>query len=86
MEANLRAAKAAGQLAEWSDPATVAHHMFSHHMAGFLAWGLGQIDLPTFRAHTLSGICHLLAGVTRGPFQAEVISTLRSTQEAAHAR
>jgi AcrR family transcriptional regulator len=78
MEANLRAAKAAGQLAEWAEPAIVARHMFALHMASFLAWGIGQIDLATFRAAAMSGVCHLLAGVARGPFADEVEARIRA--------
>lgn len=94
MQANLIAAKAAGQLADWAEPAIVARHMFQLHTSSFLAWGLGQIDLPMFRLAMLSGICHLLAGVARGPFLAEVEARLRAirpaldayiTQEATHA-
>jgi len=72
MEANLAAAKAAGQLADWAEPQIVARHMWAQHMAVFLAWGLNQIDLPMFRAAAFSGIAHLLAGVARGPFYDEV--------------
>jgi AcrR family transcriptional regulator len=78
MEANLTAAQAAGQLADWAQPQIVARHMFQLHMAGFLAWGLGKIDLHAFRIATLSGICHLLAGVARGPFAEEVEARIRS--------
>ena len=94
MEANLAAAKAAGQLADWAEPQVVARHMWSLHMAAFLGWGLGQIDLPMFRAAMLSGVCHLLAGVARGPFAEDVEARIRSirgqldsliTQEASHA-
>jgi AcrR family transcriptional regulator len=72
MAGNLAAAKAAGELAPWAEPAIVARHMFALYMACFLAWGMGQLDLATFRAAALSGICHLLIGVARGPFEAEV--------------
>jgi len=93
MEANLRAAQAAGELADWAEPAIVARHMFALHMAAFLAWGLGQIDLPTFRVAAVSGVCHLLAGVARGPFLDDVVARLRAlrpeldayiTKEATH--
>jgi AcrR family transcriptional regulator len=77
MEANLRAAKAAGQLAEWAEPAIVARHMYTQQVAGFLAWGLGQVDFATFRAGTLSGCAHLLAGVARGAFAAEVEAQIK---------
>jgi AcrR family transcriptional regulator len=79
MKGNLTAAQAAGQLAEWADPEILANHMFAHHMALFLAWGTGEIDWPTFRACTLSGICHFLIGVARGPFAVEVEARLRET-------
>jgi AcrR family transcriptional regulator len=77
MEANLRAAQAAGQLAEWAQPAIVARHMYTQQVAGFLAWGLGQVDFATFRAGTLSGCAHLLAGVARGAFAAEVEAQIK---------
>jgi AcrR family transcriptional regulator len=77
MEANLRAAKAAGQLADWAEPAIVARHMYTQQVAGFLAWGLGQVDFATFRAGTLSGCAHLLAGVARGAFAAEVEAQIK---------
>lgn len=94
-QANLELAKQAGQLARWADPAIVARHMHAQHMAVFLAWGLGQLDFETFRLASLSGACHLLAGVARGPFHEEVVARLQSIrpvlasqleQEAIHAR
>lgn len=77
MAGNLAAAKAAGQLAPWAEPAIVARHLFALYMACFLAWGMGQLDLPTFRAAALSGVCHLLIGVARGAFATEVEARLR---------
>ncbi len=82
MAANLVAAQAAGQLADWAEPAIVARHMFAQYMAAFLAWGLGELDFPTFRVAALSGMCHLLAGVTRGPFLADVEAQLRALRGA----
>lgn len=78
MEANLRNAQAVDQLVEWAEPAIIARHMFAQHMAGFLAWGLGQVDFATFRAGTMSGCAHLLVGVARGPFRDEVEAQIRS--------
>jgi AcrR family transcriptional regulator len=78
MAGNLSAAKAAGQLAPWAEPAIVARHMFAQYMSCFLAWGLGEVDFATFRTAALSGICHLLIGVARGPFAAEVEERLRA--------
>jgi len=78
MAGNLTAAKAAGQLAEWAEPAIVARHMFAQYMACFMAWGIGELDLATFRAAALSGICHLLIGVARGPFAEEVEARIRT--------
>ena len=78
MAGNLTAAKTAGQLAKWAEPAIVARHMFAQYMACFLAWGMDEFDFVTFRAAALSGICHLLIGVARGPFAAEVEARLAS--------
>jgi AcrR family transcriptional regulator len=86
MQGNLEAAKRAGQLVEWADPAIVARHMHAHHMATFLAWGLGQGDFATFRDSALSGICHLLAGITCGAFHDEVVGRLRMVQPVLSAR
>ncbi|MBX3160834.1 MAG: TetR/AcrR family transcriptional regulator [Deltaproteobacteria bacterium] len=83
MAGNLAAAKAAGQLAEWAEPDLVARHMFAHHMAVFLSWSVGELDLATFRLAALSGICHLLIGVARGPFAADVEARLRELIRAA---
>jgi len=77
MAGNLSAAKAAGQLADWAEPAVVARHMFGLYIASFLAWGMGELDLPQFRAVALSGCCHLLAGVARGQFAADVEARIR---------
>ncbi|HEU5060943.1 MAG TPA: TetR/AcrR family transcriptional regulator [Kofleriaceae bacterium] len=92
MAGNLSAAKAAGQLADWAEPAVVARHMFALYMASFLAWGMGELDLAGFRAAALSGCCHLLAGVARGPFAADVEACIRQlpplpvrSQESPHA-
>ncbi len=78
MTLNLTAAKAAGQLADWAEPPVIARHMFALYMAAFLAWGIGELDLPGFRAAALSGVCHMLIGPARGPFAAEVEAKLRS--------
>jgi AcrR family transcriptional regulator len=80
MRGNLVAAKRAGQLEDWADPELVARHMHAQHTSAFLAWGLGAIDFATFRDASLSGICHLLAGVARGGFRDEVIARLRLVQ------
>lgn len=92
MASNLSAAKAAGQLADWAEPAVVARHMFALYMASFLAWGMGDLDLASFRAAALSGCCHLLAGVARGQFAADVEARIRELppmsgrpQESSHA-
>ena len=78
MAGNLAAAKAAGQLADWAEPEVVARHMFALYLAAFLAWGIGELDLPGFRAAALSGVCHLLVGVARGPFAADVEAKIRT--------
>ncbi|HEY5951228.1 MAG TPA: TetR/AcrR family transcriptional regulator [Kofleriaceae bacterium] len=78
MASNLIAAKAAGQLADWAEPEVVASHMFALYISILIGWGLGEIDLPTFRIAALSGVCHLLAGVARGPFAADVEAKLRT--------
>jgi AcrR family transcriptional regulator len=78
MAANLMAAQADGQLADWADPPIVARHTFAQYMSVFLAWGIGEIDLPMFRAAALSGVCHILAGVARGAFARDVEDKLRS--------
>jgi AcrR family transcriptional regulator len=83
MTGNLVAAKAAGQLADWAEPDLVARHMFAHYMAVFLSWSLGELDLASFRLAALSGVCHLLIGVARGPFAADVESRLREVLFAA---
>ena len=78
MASNLTAARAAGQLADWAVPEIVARHMFALYISILIAWGLGEVDLPTFRIAALSGVCHLLAGVARGPFAADVEAKLRT--------
>lgn len=78
MASNLAAAKAAGQLADWAEPEIVARHMFAQYIAALIAWGLGELDVATFRMAALSGVCHLLAGVARGPFAADVEAKLRT--------
>lgn len=78
MASNLTAAKAAGQLADWAEPEIVARHMFAAYISCLIGWGVGDLDLPTFRAAALSGVCHLLAGVARGPFHTEVEARLRT--------
>ncbi|HEV7557874.1 MAG TPA: TetR/AcrR family transcriptional regulator [Kofleriaceae bacterium] len=84
MAANLVAAKQAGQLADWAEPAVVARHMFGQYMATFLSWSIGELDLPTFRVAAESGICHILIGAARGPFAAEIEARLRFIQVWAH--
>jgi hypothetical protein len=100
MTANLTAARDAGELVAWAEPRVVAGHMWAQYMAAFLHWGVGECDLDGFRTIALSGICHVLLGVTRGRFADEVevcarsiaphIAALhpsvRGNQEARHAR
>ncbi len=84
MASNLGAAKAAGQLAEWAEPITVARHMFALYMAAFLAWGIGELDFEAFRATALSGIGHLCSASSAAPFAEaeEVQARLREHQHA----
>lgn len=78
MAGNLTAAKAAGQLADWAQPDIAARHMFAAYSAAMIGWGIGEFDLPTFRLAALSGVCHVLAGVARGAFLADVEAKLRT--------
>jgi AcrR family transcriptional regulator len=82
MAANLAAAKASGQLADWADPHTVATHMFSIFISAFLGWALGEFDLEMFRLAGLSGTCHVLAGAARGAFADDVEAQLRALRDA----
>ena len=77
MMSNLRAAKQAGQLAEWAEPEVVARHMYGLYVSCFLAWAANELDMKAFRATAASGMCHLLIGVTRGPFAVEVEARLK---------
>jgi len=81
MAGNLIAAKAAGQLAPWAKPPIVARHMFAQYMSCFMAWGIGELDWPTFRLAALSGISHLLIGVARGPFAEEVLACIEQIDQ-----
>jgi len=78
MASNLSAAKADEQLADWAQPEIVARHMFAAYSAAMIGWGLGEFDLSTFRLAALSGVCHLLAGVARGPFAVDVEAKIRT--------
>jgi AcrR family transcriptional regulator len=82
MVVNLTAAKAAGQLADWAEPRVAARHMFALYMSAFLAWGIGELDFAAFRATALSGVCHLLAGIARGPLAADVEARIRQLSPA----
>jgi AcrR family transcriptional regulator len=84
MAMNLTAAKQAGQLADWAEPAIVARHMFGQFMVTFLSWSIGELDLAGFRVAAESGICHILIGVARGAFATEVEARLRLIQVWAH--
>jgi AcrR family transcriptional regulator len=77
MMGNLAAAKKAGQLHEWAEPVIVARHMHAQYMSCFLAWGIGEVDFEGFRLAALSGICHLLIGVTKGAFHDEALARLK---------
>ena len=82
MASNLRAAKQAGQLAEWAEPEVVSRHMYGLYISIFMAWAADELDMPSFRAAAQSGICHLLIGVTRGPFAVEVEAQLKKLYRA----
>jgi AcrR family transcriptional regulator len=78
MRGNLAAAKAAGQLADWADPHTIACHGYVMYTATFLRWALGEIDLDELRAINTSAMLHLLAGCARGAYAADIEAALRS--------
>ena len=77
MAANLAAAKQAGQFAEWAEPEVVARHMYGLYISIFLAWAADELDMKSFRTAALSGICHLLVGVTLGAFHDEALARLQ---------
>lgn len=77
MTANLRAAQQAGEVVDWVEPALVARHMYGQYTSCFMAWAIEELDDARFRAAAMSGICHLLVGITRGPFHAETEARLR---------
>ena len=83
MTANLRAAKAAGQFAAWAEPEVVARHMYGLYVSIFLAWAADELDMKAFRTAALSGICHLLVGVTLGPFHDEALARLQQLYQEA---
>ena len=78
MTANLRAAHHAGQLVDYAVPEVVARHMYGQYISCFMAWAIGELDDTQFRAAATSGICHLLVGITRGPFLAETEARLKA--------
>jgi AcrR family transcriptional regulator len=78
MRGNLAAAKAAGQLADWADPHTIACHGYVMYTATFLRWALREIDLDELRAINRSAMLHLLAGCARGAYAEDVEAALRS--------
>jgi AcrR family transcriptional regulator len=83
MTANLSAAKQAGQLAAWAHPEVVARHMYGLYISIFLAWAADELDMKAFRTAALSGICHLLVGVTLGPFHDEALARLQQLYQEA---
>jgi hypothetical protein len=77
MAANLSAAKQSGQFAAWAEPEVVARHMYGLYVSIFLAWAADELDMKGFRNAALSGICHLLVGVTLGAFHEEALARLK---------
>lgn len=77
MTANLRAAQATGQVVDWVRPELVARHMYGQYSSCFMAWAIDELDDARFRAAAISGICHLLVGITRGDFHAETEARLQ---------
>ena len=85
MTANLVAAQKADQVVEWVEPGLVARHMYGQYSSCFMAWAIDELDDDRFRAAAMSGICHLLVGITRGPFHAETCARLKKLhRESAH--
>ena len=82
LQANLSDAQKAGQLVPWVDPALVARTMYALHMSAFLAWGIGDIDFAAFKAWSMAGASHVLAGVTLGRYHDEVTALCRALQPA----
>jgi AcrR family transcriptional regulator len=79
----LDALAAAGQLADWADPATIAARLRAHLSGAALEWAAGELDATAFRATALLDACLLLTGVTRGASQRAFARVARRAQRAA---
>jgi AcrR family transcriptional regulator len=83
MTANLRAGQAAGEIADWVDAGTLAHHLWLDYMMAVLGWAKGDLDDELLVAVTEFGLCMLLLGVVTGARTLKrVQARARAAQEA----
>src|SRR6185369_5173900 len=62
----LRDGQAAGELAAWAEPTTVANRMFAHYLHALIEWANGELEDRAFRASTELGMALMLLGLARG--------------------
>jgi AcrR family transcriptional regulator len=86
MAETLRDAQAAGEIADWVDPETVAARAYAHHVATMIQWAVGDLDDAELRAATLHGPCLLFLGIARGAAVPELERRARALQAATRPR
>ena len=78
----LRDGQAAGELATWADPTTVASRSFAHYTHTMIQWAQGELDAEEFRAATTYGMCLMLLGLARGSIARELERRAQEVQTA----
>ena len=83
MAAVLRAGRAAGELADWVDPDTVAALLWSTYVATMLRWAAGELTDAQLRSAVVYGLSIILLGSARGPTARRLERLARDAQKGA---
>lgn len=80
MTENLRRAQAAGELAPWVDPATLAPRVYGHYMQVMVEWARGDLTDDQLCTAALYGQGLLLLGVAEGRARRDLERRVRALQ------
>ena len=78
----LREGQAAGDVAAWADPATVATRMFAHYVHAMIEWAEGDLDDDELVAATELGMALMLLGLARGGAARALAARAEASQRA----
>jgi len=85
-ERALEALRAAGDLAAWAEPASVARRLAGHVTSVSVEWAAGDLNDRAFQDAAVYGNCLMLLGVTEGPSRVEIEARALHAQGRARGR